>query len=154
MCLYSDINEIKIAEKDIVCYKVIQNIKDVRPALFEGKTYHINLDKFNCGDVYFEYVTPFYTCPVIFGKLYHEEFFERTVREIFSFKLAEYLYTEFNGDMFHSYMDKDSCSCIEVEGAIIVKCIIPKGSKYIVGEDYDMNICYGSETIIYKEIIE
>lgn len=154
MCLYSDTNEIKIAKNDIVCYKVIQNIKDVNPSVLEYKTYFIDLDKFNCDfeDVY--YVTPFYTCPVIFGKVYHEELFEQTVREIFSFKPEKSLYTEFNGNMFHSYMDKDSCSCIEVEGAIIVKCIIPKGSKYIVGEDYDINLCYGSETIIYKEIIE
>ena len=129
MCLVCENLNYKIAEEDIVCYKVV----------FE-------LDKKS-------YMTPYqqYCC-----KLDEHCVNKGTISiKRFSKDSNYYIY----GGMFHSYQKlSDACLDMLWfnslgKHTIVIKCIIPKGTHYIEGNFGNMvcTPCYGSREIIYKE---
>ena len=83
------------------------------------------------------FITPFQGAEVKLGETYHSEIVKR-----FSYAVYEGL---------HSFktLDYDQID----EDDIIVKCIIPKGSKYYVGE-FDGTVSFASNKIKYVEIIK
>lgn len=85
-----------------------------------------------------DYITPYYSMIIEFGILYESEI-------------------EFEGNdvekALHSFVNLNEC-CFEKENnEIIVKCIIPKGSTYYIGE-WNSHHSYASNQLKYLEIIE
>ena len=80
------------------------------------------------------YITYYQKCEIEIGEIYHSEI-NKCVDTIH--------------EALHSYAFKP----IQNKGKILVKCIIPKGSTYYVG-DFDGSPSYASDTIKYVEIID
>lgn len=164
MCLIVQDNKIiKTAEKDIVCYKIIEEYRIMHPLAVAPYYAFLREHGFNEKDA--KYVTPIMFLPVVFGYEYNEPDFKNTVIEVFDLQRGfgnERAY--FHGDMYHSYAEKDDSfyALTEIKsGSLshrvlrVAECIIPKGANYIVGIDDSRHLkCYGSEKIIYKELIE
>lgn len=165
MCLIVQDNKvIKTAEKDIECYKVIEEYQIMDPIAVNQ--YYSFLRKHGYAEKDAKYLTPFMCYPVVFGHEYYEPNFKEQVIAAFDFQSA--FGTDINnfffGGMYHSYMEKDdsvyAMSRLKAESSYprvlkIAKCIIPEGSKYLVGIDDSYHLkCYGSEKLIYKEIVE
>jgi len=110
-------NKIKVAKKDIVCYKSVLKIgeKTLRSSVI-GFTY-------------------------ILGRLYKRPF-TKTIKD--KVKYRDHL----SGGGFHSYRYKTSAS----NSYEVVRCIIPKGSKYVLGVQ-GFAYQYFSEAIIIKEFL-
>ena len=151
MCLYCRPQPIKTAENDIVCYKVVERVKDSYNYHDDG-IYNNSLRKYNLSRSEVKYATPYYPFPVVLNKEYYEEDFHNCVAGSFSMG-DEYDGYSFGPHMFHSFSILPK-QYVCVESPVFVKCVIPKGSKYIEGVDDGMKLCYGSEKIIYKEIME
>nr|DAW84560.1 MAG TPA: hypothetical protein [Caudoviricetes sp.] len=119
MCTYLNPNyKIKIAEEDIVCYKIV------------------NAESSYCMSYYQNYK---YT----FGEVYKTDYF--SPEDPWEGDTIE------NG-AFHSYKELES-ALIDIEDmkdASIVRCHIPKGSKYVLGYDLDDFPCYVSEKNSYR----
>ena len=165
MCLIVQDNKvIKTAEKDIECYKVIEEYRILYPLVVNS--YYSFLRKHGYAEKDAKYLTPFMFHPVVFGHEYCEPNFKEQVLASFGFQSAFSLDVNgyFFGGMFHSYMEKDdsayAMSRMKASSSVprvlkIAKCIIPEGSHYIVGVDDSYYLkCYGSEKLIYKEIVE
>lgn len=137
-----------VADKDIVCYKVL--------SVDEEK----GVKKYNA---------PYYKYTYEKNVVYNEPMFERT-RVIFSQSMSEWerrgwLLVDYG---FHSFVNlklaEYECAWWRTRTVnadrkfCIVKCIIPKGSKYYRGffvETVDGDqLCYCSESIKITEIIE
>lgn len=118
MCLITT-NPEHVAKEDIICYKVV---------FLEGN----KLLSFYYG---FEYIlNNLYTT----GILYIRDLIEE-----------DYICIE---RAFHSYTSLDSAMKFlqerEINNAVIVKCIIPKGAKF-----YQDGECFASSQIIIKQIL-
>ena len=137
MCLFKKHREHKIADQDIECYKVLQS---------------------NLRSIYYNYP---YKIGKLYKKIWDEEFL----------KYADPR-QDIGGNMFHASLDKEQCEDMygddeekitftNSEGKedyklirhlskeqVMVKCIIPKGSKYYLGTYTEI----GSEQILIKEI--
>ena len=137
MCLFKIHREHKIADKDIECYKVLTS---------------------NLRSVYYNYP---YKIGELYKKVWDEEFL----------KYADSR-QDVGGNMFHASLDKEQCENMYGDDEehtetildnrekeisvirhlskeqIIVKCIIPKGSKYYLGTYSEI----ASEQILIKEI--
>lgn len=126
MCLILEYLEPKIADKDIVCYKLVKRTKskDVYKSSFQD----------------FEY---------IIKKLYTNnigiEFSNNVIKH------AKYCYV-IEKDMFHSFISYSHAVINRVPIEFIVRCIIPKGAYYYIGY-YNGFISYASSQIkILEEI--
>lgn len=61
------------------------------------------------------------------------------------------LLKQWENGAFHSYKELES-ALIDIEDASIVRCHIPKGSKYVLGYDLDDFPCYVSEKIVIDQV--
>ena len=131
MCLFKVIRQIQIADKDIECYKVLKS---------------------NLQSMYYQFQ---YELNKKYSKNWDEEFIEYATNK-----------TDLGGNMFHVSTDKGLCIHfygenvlardkedlpIKVElsdSQVLVKCIIPKGTRYYQGSYSEM----GTEKLIVKEI--
>jgi hypothetical protein len=134
MCLVSFRETPYIAKKDIVCYKVMDLRRDeyytpvqgfpVDKEIIEGKK---NLVAEGCED--------------IISRIRKKNFIP--INKYFPF-IIEYA---IGGGFIHAFLDKE-CALDPFKGNILgnscFKCVIPKGTKYFVGE--------GSKDICTKEI--
>ena len=135
MCL--DINHLKpkIADKDIVCYKLVKRtkIKGIYKSNFQRFEYVIRQLYTNNLDIRFADKVIKNLCPS------HPPLSIYAVEE----------------DMFHSYMTLSYSLQISIQllyNGVILKCIIPKGAYYYIGM-CGSNLSYASSQIkILEEI--
>lgn len=122
MCLFKAIRQIQIADKDIECYKVLKS---------------------NLQSMYYQFQ---YELNKKYSKKWDEEFIEYATNRY-----------ELGGNMFHVTVDKNLCVHFYGESnemghlsdsQVLVKCIIPKGTRYYQGKYTEI----GTETLIIKEI--
>ena len=132
MCLVIKQLEPKIADKDIVCYKLVKRIKTkgVYKSSFQG----------------FEY---------IIRRLYINNINIRFINKIVKTWCLTYPYLMYSIDegMFHSYKSR-LCPVIlsPLPSCALLKCIIPKGAYYFEGY-FDGSPSYASSQIrILEEI--
>lgn len=127
MCLFANRKYTFTAREDIECYKVLRRAGDVLTSYFHKRfTWEKSIT---------------YT----------------TLLQTFNNVFREYQCNVEQG--FHSYMyQKDAEAFInEVCGdeiLVLVKCIIPKGSQYFVGDSTDWRPGYASDKIIFTSIIK
>ena len=127
MCLFANRKYTLTAQEDIECYKVLRRVNDVLTSYYHSKfTWKKSIT---------------YT----------------TLLETFNSVFREYQCNVEKG--FHSYMyQKDAEAFInEVcgdETLVLVKCIIPKGSQFFVGDSTDWRPGYASDKIIFTSIIK
>lgn len=134
MCMYIPKEEKplkpKVAEEDIKCFKIVAIDKD--------ENIYSAVRKF----------------PYQLNKIY-------TARGNFSeIYCSAYYYYHINGGGFHSFVEVEdvfeSYKCYEStdeEKMIIVKCHIPKGSLYYIGESLGEEPNYVSQSIVIDKII-
>lgn len=142
MCLIVDSSkEFEVAKNDIVCYKVLYD--------------HENGF----------YTTPYQQMRVEIGKQYKNR--EKVQFQYHFLDLTLNIWPKIlTGGAYHSFVElddaKDEINKIRQQiggwyDMVVVKCIIPKGSKYMEGIYRDANSCdiasYASDNIIYKEIV-
>lgn len=149
MCLEVKNSTPKIAEQDIVCYKVLQReLNDVTKE--DGITY-----------VTERLITPFFHYPMEPNKLYEEK--DNTEID-FGTKLTFFhkiKYTTFvEGGTFHTFKNKlDARFFICDLGrtrheCVIMKCVIPKGTKYFEGRYETWSYkCYASKSLKTIQVI-
>ena len=121
--------EPQVATEDIVVYKFVESYPNSEK--YQGK-----------------YFTPYRYCEVEIGNTYKSELLlAGEIIPVISFGL-------------HSFGDYENCRKIasyypsDNYHEHIVKCVIPKGSKYYMGEFETTPNCYASDCITYVEIIE
>ena len=127
MCLFANRTYAFTAQEDIECYKVLRR-RD---------------------NVLISYYHPKFT--------WEKSITYTTLLQTFNSVFREYQCNVEQG--FHSYMyQKDAETFInEVCGdgtLVLVKCIIPKGSQYFVGDSTDWRPGYASDKIIFTSIIK
>ena len=128
MCLVTTQLEPKIADKDIICYKLVKRtkIKGIYKSSFQG----------------FEY---------IIRQLYTNNLDIRFVNK----SMKRYFYTGFykiEEGMFHSYASNLYPILSPLPHCALLKCIIPKGAYYYKGE-FNKTPSYASSQInILEEI--
>lgn len=105
MCLATTKATAKVAEKDIVCYKIMEH---------RGR-----------GRRFGTYRSFFRNFPYCLGTTYQENRFVDNVSATYSYFTKQYSVNY----GFHSYWDPVHPTHSET----LVKCIIPKGSKYFIG---------------------
>ena len=132
MCLFINYLEPKIADKDIVCYKLVKRtkIKGIYKSSFQR----------------FEY---------IIRRLYTNNINIRFINKIVKTWCLTYPYLMYSIDegMFHSYKSR-LCPVIlsPLPSCALLKCIIPKGAYYFEGY-FDDSPSYASSQIkILEEI--
>lgn len=127
MCLFANRKYSLTAREDIECYKVLRRAGDILTSYFHERfTWEKSIT---------------YT----------------TLLQTFNSVFREYQCNVEQG--FHSYMyQKDAEAFInEVcgdETLVLVKCIIPKGSQYFVGDSTDWRAGYASDKIIFTSIVK
>lgn len=127
MCLFTNRKYAFTAQENIECYKVLRRVDDILTSYFHERfTWEKSIT---------------YT----------------TLLQTFNSVFREYQCNVEQG--FHSYMyQKDAEAFInEVCGEntlVLVKCIIPKGSQYFVGNSTDWRSGYASDKIIFTSIIK
>ena len=131
MCLYVTHLEPEIADKDIVCYKLVKRtkIKGIYKSSFQR----------------FEY---------IIRRLYTNNINIRFVNKIVNTWCLTYPYLMYNIDegMFHSYESNLIPILSPLPSCALLKCIIPKGAYYFEGY-FDDSPSYASSQIkILEEI--
>ena len=128
MCLVINHLEPKIADKDIVCYKLVErtNIKGIYKSSFQG----------------FEY---------IIRQLYTNNLDIRFANKIIKHSFYKCFY-KIEKDMFHSYASNLYPILSPLPWCALLKCIIPKGAYYFEGY-FDDSPSYASSQIkILEEI--
>jgi hypothetical protein len=125
MCLITEQLTSTTAREDIICYKVLRIQDNNLYAYYRSFEYKIG---------------KLYRGPLVWGKMY---------------STSEGLYMNIN-EGFHSYSDieyaKQNYRDV-LESAVIVKCIIPKGTIFFEGEQ-NFGRGYASNQIIIKEIMK
>ena len=148
MCISSNTSlKPKIAEEDIVCYKIL---------IF------ISYDK--------SYYTPFQHVKVQLNKVYFEPDFTKSINDENNYRIImqkmcpeKKCYFAYQKHMLHTFKTleetKSFCSfwndCDVSNDYTIVKAIIPKGSKYIEGIFRQLHFnatSFASEKIVYKPL--
>ena len=127
MCLFANRKYAFTAQEDIECYKVLRRVDGILAS----------------------YYHPRFT--------WKKSVTYTTLLEIFNNVFREYQCNVERG--FHSYMyQKDAEAFInEICGdeiLVLVKCIIPKGSQFFVGDSSDWRPGYASDKIIFTSIIK
>ena len=133
MCLKLNSLEPKIADKDIVCYKLVKRtkIKGVYKSIFQR----------------FEY---------IIRQSYTNNLNIKYVNNIIKRFKSEYLGVLncfIEEGMFHSYVDWLPTMSVISSNYVVLKCIIPKGAYYFEGYS-NIIPCYASSQIKILEEIE
>ena len=133
MCLQLEHLEPKIADKDIVCYKIVNRTK------IKG-VYKSNIQEF-------EY---------IIRRLYTNNIsmeFSNNIIKHFKTNCIEvpncYI---IEGGMFHSYKNYISAMLIVLPNEAFLKCIIPKGAYYYEGHFHHFTSYASSQIKILEEI--
>lgn len=131
MCLFMYHSEPKIADKDIVCYKLVKRtkIKGIYKSSFQR----------------FEY---------IIRRLYTNNINIRFVNKIVKTWCLTYPYLMYNIDegMFHSYKSNLTPILSPLPSCALLKCIIPKGAYYFEGYFSDSPSYASSQIKILEEI--
>lgn len=142
MCLIiTKFNKLKIAQKDIKCYKILFKSFEVPDLLIAqyldfgyrlGETYHTNMSvSYDCN-------------------IYGLSFFRKIFYDLFN----SFLDVKGVNQGFHSYVKlKNAISNVPFkEKTVVCECIIPKGAKYYKGKylHYDG---YASDSIKINKII-
>lgn len=133
MCLLLEYLEPKVADKDIVCYKLVKRtkIKGVYKSLFQR----------------FEY---------IISQLYTNNFDINLVNRIIKKLRPSYPYYidayTIDKGMFHSYTNYMPFKLFTLPDESILKCIIPKGAYYYKGYFRHFTSYASSQIKILKEI--
>lgn len=124
MCLLTDWKKPKIADQDILCYKVVERTKDFDVFISEIKKFRYKI-----------------------GKTYKQHFWNLVVKK----KGYNYLepITTIHGGMFHAYRQIQPIPAICSEYAACLECVIPKGTKYYFGAG---NECCARAIKIVREI--
>jgi hypothetical protein len=153
MCLkLTSTPNVKVAEEDIVCYKVVTrdrkygHTKYRSPYLDRIISYGAKLDN----------------VPVV-AKLGRKEVSESDFKEGLVLT-EEYGRFVIKGGAIHSYANKaDALDSLndyfrrlfadKYTTYFLVECIIPKGTPYYVGKNYDDEKNYASRELIYKTIL-
>lgn len=146
MCIYltKKNSTPKIAKKDIVCYKLVEDVHTY------GRYSKIAY-------------TPFMGYCVTLGETY-EAMGQRTIHEFDEYDAPHRCYTHyFSEGGIHSFktlegVEKFCCWHSQTYGldsnCKVVKCIIPKGSEYFSGVFEETRIpCYASSSLTYTEEI-
>ena len=127
MCLVTTQLEPKIADKDIICYKLVKRtkIKGVYESNFQGFEYIIRQLYTNNLDIRFanKSIKRFITC-----------------------------FYKIEKDMFHSYTSSIYPMLSPSPYYTLLKCIIPKGAYYYEGYFYDLPSYASSQIKILEEI--
>ena len=97
------------------------------------------------------YMTPFYSMHVKFGELYEQD--DKDKLDYFTWKKGKKTFHELDEGVYHLYKwKKDAKDDIEnydyPEGSIVVKAIIPRGTKYVNGW-YGWARAFGAKSVIY-----
>ena len=114
-----------IAKTDIVCYKILINRKKGLKTFFRHEPIKL-------GNVYYSNISRRIT-------KYSESIIEKAIHSF-----VDYIEVK----KFYNYQIKFSMA----ENLKIIKCIIPKGSKYIKGE-FDIYEGYASDCLTYLESV-
>lgn len=152
MCLFTNNKEPKIAEEDIVCYKILI----LEEFLGESRL-----------------LTPFRSEAVL--KIIHptERSLEEIIKEIHQKASEKVLMAKENHSAWYSFkVDSGAIHTYQTEivaftvaecefvrnrnvkvAPIILKCVIPKGTPYWEGVDGRLRKSYASHKIIYKEML-
>lgn len=130
MCLYVKTKEPSIAEKDIVCYKVLEY------------------------SPYFKkYLTPFRDFSMEIGQTVHCKGPWVFDKEAF---IEDVFHPELGAGGFHTYKHKADAENLAVEltnSAMVIECIIPKGTEYFCGKCDYFAVGYASKTLkLVKEV--
>lgn len=133
MCLVTDWDKPRIAEKDITCYKWYVKIDSVYLSPYQGEP----IPAFNT---------------VVYSDL------DKPEKNLLLLSSFQYKYIVEKG--FHSFVNSidakynryNQCANYEIRNTIIVSCVIPKGSRYYKGVFGNAD-SYCSEAIIIKEIM-
>ena len=132
MCLLLEHLEPKIADKDIICYKIVEKtkIKGIYTSYFQEFEYIIRQLYTNNLDI---------------------KFVDRIIKKLCPSYPYYGVYAIEEG-MFHSYVSSLHAKINRGPSEFIVKCIIPKGAYYYTGY-YNLFINYASSQIkILEEI--
>ena len=132
MCLVTTQLEPKIADKDIICYKLVKRtkIKGIYKSSFQGFEYIIRQLYTNNLDI---------------------RFVDKIIKNLDTTRSGLCLYIIEEG-MFHSYASKSSPILSPLPWWALLKCIIPKGAYYFEGY-FDDSPSYASSQIkILEEI--
>ena len=131
MCLVLKYLEPKIADEDIVCYKLVERtkIKGVYKSSFQGFEYIIRRLYTNNLDI---------------------RFVDKIIKRWTPMNPYSYIIEE---GMFHSYINNPYSIFKPLPSEfVLIKCVIPKGAYYFIGV-YCSLICYASSQIkILEEI--
>lgn len=133
MCLEIKSPNCLIAEKDIICYKVLLKYKS-------DQMYH---------SPYWDFIWDFNT-------KYEQQFSLEYNRRYSIFYVEKGFHTIQCSSDAKCFIDKiyiDNCFKTLIERFVVVKCTIPKGSKYYKGRHSDLD-CYASNQLIINEIID
>lgn len=134
MCINLIQRSPKIAEEDIVAYKVLE-IQNNR------------------------FLTPFQLMPIAFNKLYTNDKRERSEFNRITFGVYHLFSSIEDAILFKEHAEKNY-NTLNLSKFIIVKAIIPKGTKYYIGKteigsDLDKMFqyeSYGAKSVIYKKL--
>ena len=132
MCLHLNHLEPKIADKDIVCYKLVEKtkIKGVYKSCFQEFEYVIRQSYTNNLDI---------------------KFVDRIIKNLCPSYPHYGIYAIEEG-MFHSYASNLYPILSPLPNCALLKCIIPKGAYYYEGYFYDLPSYASSQIKILEEI--
>lgn len=133
MCLTITQLEPKIADKDIVCYKIVKRtkIKGIYKSSFQEFEYIIRQLYTNNLDI---------------------RFADKVIKNLYPSYPYSGIYYAVEEGMFHSFANCSHSALNHAPDEFIVKCIIPKGSYYFEGY-LNSILCYASSQIkILEEI--
>lgn len=147
MCLYTNNSEFKTADKDIVCYKLLERVKDPQGnvVLLKSPFFH---QPYYIGDTYT--LRSKLTDNVLEleakddGEKFKPGYYDGTeIDNGFDFRVCEGLHTfDEHAGMLESQLLAVAVSELKLthkHDFSLVKCIIPKGTRYIDG--YHHTIC-------------
>ena len=126
MCLVSDTDIPKIAQEDIVCYKVLIKVSNIKALFGKG------------------YATPWYETKVKPKGLFKAKGGKSILKNYFN--PGTY---DVGRGFIHTYTGLDGSRIPKnfIEGYRIFECIIPKGTEYFVSTDGEE---YAPDCIIFK----
>lgn len=127
MCLFANRKYALIAQEDIECYKVLRRIDDVLTSYYHEK--FIWKKSVTYTSLLESFDSVFKSCQCNVERGFHSYMYQKD---------AERFINEISGD----------------EILVLVKCIIPKGSRYFEGQSTDWRAGYASDMIIFTSIIK
>ena len=127
MCLVLKADEVKVAESDIICYKVVLKTDE-------------------------DFVTYYRRSKVKLGCTYESELvvedgFNTSLNQV---KVVEKGLHTFDCTLHASYFMDSNFN----QDSVLIQCVIPKGSKYYVGCFNSYYNSYASEKLVYVKVID